>query len=72
MTTLNPPAKVKAASETNRFDVLPTALGYEVIDNDGRPVAEHDEKWAAVKAVDELNQAARLGRAALATALISL
>ena len=62
----------KAASETNRFDVLPTALGFEVIDSDGRPVAEHDEKWAAVKAVDELNQAARLGRAALATALISL
>ena len=26
----------KAASETNRFDVLPTALGFEVIDRDGR------------------------------------
>ena len=62
----------KAASETNRFDVLPTDLGFEVIDSDGRPVAEHDEKWVAVQAVDELNQAARLGRAALVTALISL
>jgi len=70
----NPSAtpKVKAAAETNRFDVLPTALGFEVIDNDGRPVAEHDEKWTAVKAVDDLNQAARLGRSALATALIRL
>jgi hypothetical protein len=64
--------KVKSVSETPRFDVLPTSLGFEVIDRDGRPVAEHDEKWAAVKAVDELNQAARLGRSGLATALFSL
>ncbi len=67
-----PTPKVKAARETNRFDVLPTALGFEVIDNDGRPVAERAEKWAALKVVDELNQAVRLGRAALATALIRL
>jgi hypothetical protein len=67
MTTLS-----KAASETNRFDVLPTALGFEVIDNDGRPVAERGEKWAAIKVAEDLSQAGRLGRAALATALIRL
>ena len=70
----NPSAtpKVKAVNETNRFDVLPTALGFEVIDRDGRPVAVRDEKWVALKAVEELNQASRLGRSALATALIRL
>lgn len=55
--------RIKRAAE--RFSSLPTIGGYQVIDFDGRPVAEHDTPAESRATADELNAAAFAGSGAL-------
>lgn len=58
-----------SAPPPKRFSVMPSMLGYEVIDSDGRPVALKSNPYDAQAASAELNAAVLDGPRALAIAL---
>lgn len=56
-------------SVVRRFTVLPTILGFEVIDADGRPVDTRETRASANGVAQSLNEAEKAGQAALIGAL---
>ena len=55
-----------------RFTVLPTALGFEIIDSDGRPVDVQPTRREAREGAKTLNRAAEAGDRTLSRALVAL
>jgi hypothetical protein len=63
---------LKIRQATTRFDILPTLYGFEVIDRDGRTVAETDTRAEAETLCHDLDDAAFVGRSALADTIARL